>query len=485
MRKFLISAISLLTIGIVFVILLNIWEADNSSLWPQVSADQLSELNFSGGQNFSLKKIDNRWFVVEGNTQSLADKRRLDALLDNIKSTLPQLEATKNLGNNTANASVPATQNTLKNETGTFGPATAKPLQNNVHSDSIDDSANLDASILPTTLTLHNNDTWTISPQVYLEKENLVQSKVIKNGTTQIIYLDPALIRHLSRPARYYADMRLFSAKPERVLRISATSPAGDVWELAKLTEGTFSFIQPERFKDIEVPQAGMEFYLHAILSTQSPGYFFKSPPGELDSPFLTVKTLQSKKDFTTGSEQEEEILTISRLKNSSDFVGHSSYQQAYFIISAQKVEQLGRSLLSLRSRPILPNGVGQVQAAKLIVWNSKGEEQIREFSRSDSGWSEFDNSINLIGVDTIFWRLGTLQTEGRTGHNPPEDLNPVMRWEFFYNNDTPSLELTFLSSPQDSSKHWVQVGPEGPLYPVHYGAINEILGLLPAAQSN
>ncbi len=512
-RKYLISAISLVVIAVLLFFLVGPGGQHGSDMWPLTTLDKLSELEFSGGQNFSLKKENGRWFVLEQNTQSLADVKRLEGLLAEINIQQPQQLQVDNstqinselfpagLGSGNA-TNVPAQLSGLTQ--GQAQPQTAEqlPAQNastpNATPPSFGpdlttshqmtqengDSSMQDISILPTTLTLRGDNSWTIAPKVYEKDTGLVYSKIIKNTDNQVVYLDPAFIKKLSRPARYYADYRLFSARPDRVLRIEVVSPGSEVWELAKINEGTFTFLQPERFKGIEVPQAGMEFYLHAILSTQSPGNLIQHAPAELEKPFLQVKTIQEKTNFTTGSEQEEETLTISRIKNSGDYVGYSSYQQAYFMINAQKVEQLARSLLSLRSRPVLPNGVGQVQTAKLTVWNSKGEEQIREFSRNVSGWNEQHSDANLIGVDTVFWRLGTLQTEGRADKHIPADIIPVMKWEFSYNNDEPSLQVTFYSHPTESKEHWVRIAEDGPLYPVHTGAINEILGLLPAPQA-
>ena len=108
----------------------------------------------------------------------------------------------------------------------------------------------------------------------------------------------------------------------------------------------------------------------------------------------------------------------------------------------------------------------------------------MREFSRNISGWNEQHSNATLVGVDTVFWRLGTLQTEGKADKAVPEDIIPVMKWEFLYSNNEPPLQVTFYSRPKESKQHWVRIATDGPFYPVHTGAINEILGLLPAPQA-
>lgn len=506
MRKYLISFLCLIAIVGLLLVLLRPWASSFSSDWPDTTKESIVELEFSGGQNFSLSYQEGRWYVKEGVYQSLAGQKRVKLLLEQINQTIPFTElpeaasiAEQSL-NNYKQTGVESSSGVLdkglvvnsiveskdfakaqqqKNSTvQSFGPDLKKPES---LPGSKPDDLFYDESILPTSVTLRGDNTWTIEPQVFVHEAGLVSTRLIKNDSTQIVYLDPLFMRLLSRPPSYYADLNLFSARPERVLSIEIKSPGAEVWGLEKLTEGTFTFLQPERFKGIEVAQAGMEFYLHAVLSTQSPTPFFIDPPEDLEEPFLMLKTVQSMPNISTGTEKEEEYLAISRGKKSGDSVGYSSYQSAYFMISAEKVGQLGRSLLSLRSRPVLPNGIGSVQSARLTIWDSQGEEQVREFTRTDGGWSEFDSLANLIGVDTVFWRLSTLQTDGKRDEALPEDLSKIIRWQFEYAEDKPTLSLTFYANPKEAKHHWVRLNDEGSYFPVHFGVINEILSLLPA----
>jgi hypothetical protein len=105
----------------------------------------------------------------------------------------------------------------------------------------------------------------------------------------------------------------------------------------------------------------------------------------------------------------------------------------------------------------------------------------VREFNRTSGGWQEVDSAVNLVGVETVFWRLSTLQTEGKSDGKRPEDLVPLIRWEFEYADKSPVLSIEFYTSPKETQYHWVRLNDDGPYYPVHYGAVNEILGLLPA----
>lgn len=482
MRRYFISFMCLLVIAGLLILLLRPWSGGKSQDWPDIPEEEINLLEFSGGQNYSLEFQKGRWYVRDGVMQSLAAQRKVEYLLEQINQVKPKRELPGPPSDTEATGATEGgfqATNATAGQGGLFGPE----FSNNVLLPKPDEYIP-EVSILPTSVTLRGANAWTIAPQFYVEEAGLVSTRLIKNGNSKIVYLDPVFTRILSRPSRYYADLNLFSARPERVIRIELFSPGSEIWELAKLNEGTFTFIQPERFKGIEVAQAGMEFYLHVILSTQSPGPLFTEAPTDLAEPFLVVKVMQTIPNLKSGSGREEETLTISRRKSTGDYIGFSSYQGAYFIISAEKVEQLGRSLLSLRSRPVLPNGIGHVQKATLIIWDVHGKKQTREFFRSENGWSELDSTIRLIGVDTVFWRLGTLQTEGGSDGSLPTDITPIIRWQFEYGDGKKPLTLTFYASRMKKNYNWVRVNDEPAYYPVHFGSINEILTLLPAPPS-
>lgn len=488
MRRIIFSFLSLAVIAALLFILLRPFGADeNSGLWPHIDLAQVDEFNFSGAQNYSLKKTEGSWQLLEADTLSLVDARRLDNLVVAINAVHPLQEmppvqavnATKGQVDISADSAFLLPEDETEVEGLFFGP---DPAGDNFFSNASQASkGGKKLAQSPLILTVRGEETWTITLKTPEKAEGHLALEVSKNGEkAHTVYVEPFFSKILLRPSRYYAELRLFSGRPERVLGIEVDSAGNESWELAKLSEGTFSFVKPPRFKGVEVPQAGMEFYLHAILSTQSPGRLFKTLPVKLEEPFLSVKVMQDKSNIATGSKSEQEILTVSRAEGRSDFVGYSSYQGAYFLINAQRLEQLGRALLSLRSRPVLPSGIGQAHKSRLTLWNSKGEAQVREFSRSPAGWNEKDSSADLVGVETIFWRLGTLQTEGKAEHKPPSDLMPVMAWELFYNKEEP-LKLTFYASKSDPTTSWVRLGEEGAFYPVISRTITEIFSLLPA----
>lgn len=485
MRRIIFSFLSLAAIAVLLFILLRPFGADeNSALWPRIDLAQVDEFNFSGAQNYSLKKVDGSWQLLEADTLSLVDARRLDNLVVAINAVHPLQEtppaqtvnATQTDVDASADSAILLPEEDAETEGLFFGP---EPTGGNFFSNATQGENRLAQS--PLILTVRGKETWTITLKAPQKKDGRLALEVSKNGEkAHIVYVEPFFSKILLRPSRYYAELRLFSGRPERVLSIEVESAGNESWELAKLSEGTFSFVKPPRFKGVEVPQAGMEFYLHAILSTQSPGRLFKTLSAKLEEPFLSVRVVQDTSSIATGSKSEQEILTVSRAEGRSDFVGYSSYQGAYFLINAQRLEQLGRALLSLRSRPVLPSGIGQVHKSRLTLWNSKGEAQVREFARSPNGWSENNNNAALVGIETIFWRLGTLQTEGKAEHKPPSDLMPVMAWELFYSKEEP-LKLTFYVSKSDPTTSWVRLGQEGAFFPVLSRTITEIFSLLPA----
>ena len=145
-------------------------------------------------------------------------------------------------------------------------------------------------------------------------------------------------------------------------------------------------------------------------------------------------------------------------------------------------MQQLGNSLLSLRNHPILPQGIGQVDKVMLTTWSDTGEPRQYIFIRTNEEWRRSGTNDALVGMDALIWRLGTMQTDGKNGESAPKNPVRLMRWDFFKQNlSTPVLVLSFSNEQdKDGVKSWVQVGPEGPWFPLQSQAVAEILGHLP-----
>ena len=106
---------------------------------------------------------------------------------------------------------------------------------------------------------------------------------------------------------------------------------------------------------------------------------------------------------------------------------------------------------------------------------------------RENEEWRRNGSKDALVGMDALIWRLGTLQTDGENGNSAPQNPVRLMRWDFFrQNSSVPILVLSFSNEQdKDGIKSWVQVGADGPWFPLQSQVVSEILGHLPTPLEN
>lgn len=308
---------------------------------------------------------------------------------------------------------------------------------------------------------------------------------VKQDENAKAMLVDARLAKLLELPAAEYADLRLFDLKPERITRLSVNTPGMEEWDLSRVQDGVFRFLKPQRMQHVELAQVAIEFYLYAVTSMRSPE--FLQDKETLDDP-LPEKLLEVQ-IWSEGEEKPEQLVIYHQVDTAEfgPFVAYSSRQNGYLTVPAAKVQQLGNSLLSLRNHPVLPQGIGQVDRVMLTTWNDKGEPRQYVFIRENDEWRRSGTKESLVGMDALIWRLGTMQTDGKNGESAPKNPVRLMRWDFFrHNSNAPILVLSF-SNEQDKEgiKSWVQVGLEGPWFPLQGQVISEILGHLPTPLEN
>ena len=312
-----------------------------------------------------------------------------------------------------------------------------------------------------------------------------VRAVVQQDDDVKAMLVDARLVKLLEIPAEEYADLRLFDLKPERIVRLSVNTPGMEEWDLSRVQEGVFRFLKPQRMQHVELAQVAIEFYLYAVTSMRSPEFLqnqeaLKDP---LPEKLLEVQI------WSEGEDKPEQLVIYHQLETAEfgPFVAYSSRQNGYLTVPAAKVQQLGNSLLSLRNHPVLPQGIGQVDRVMLTTWNDKGEPRQYVFIRENDEWRRSGTKESLVGMDALIWRLGTMQTDGKNGESAPKNPVRLMRWDFFrHNSNAPILVLSFSNEQdKDGIKSWVQVGLDGPWFPLQSQVVSEILGHLPAPLEN
>ena len=315
--------------------------------------------------------------------------------------------------------------------------------------------------------------------------DDKVRVVVKQDDEVKAMLVDARLVKLLDIPVDEYADLRLFDLKPERITRLSVNTPGMEEWDLSRVQEGVFRFLKPQRMQHVELAQVAIEFYLYAVTSMRSPEFLQNQEA--LDDP-LPEKLLEVQ-IWSEGEEKPEQLVIYHQMDTAEfgPFVAYSSRQNGYLTVPAAKVQQLGNSLLSLRNHPVLPQGIGLVDRVMLTTWNDKGEPSQYVFIRENDEWRRNGTKESLVGMDALIWRLGTMQTDGKNGESAPKNPVRLMRWDFFRHNSTaPVLVLSFSNEQdKDGIKSWVQVGPDGPWFPLQSQVVSEILGHLPAPLEN
>ncbi len=315
--------------------------------------------------------------------------------------------------------------------------------------------------------------------------DSKVPVRVSKDGVESYVQVDARFLKLLEMPVTEYSDLRLFDLKPERINRLVINVHGVEAWDLARVQDGVFQFRQPQRLQHVELAQAAIEFYLYAVTSMHSPR--FLESKDSLDGPL--PEALLEVQIWSDDSPAPEELIIFHQLNapEFGPFVAYSSRQDGYLPVPPGKVQQLSNSLLSLRNHPILPQGIGLVDRVMLTTWNDKGQPRQYVFVRENDAWRRLGAEESLVGMDALIWRLGTMQTDGNNGNSSPQNPVRLMRWDFFSQGSTvPTLVLSFSNEQDmDGIKSWVQVGPDGPWFPLQSQVVTEILGHLPAPLEN
>ncbi len=299
------------------------------------------------------------------------------------------------------------------------------------------------------------------------------------------------------KPVNWYTDLRLFSIRQDNISRFEILWPLGETWSIERNRDGAFAFAKPERLLWAEVPQASTEYVLHSITTLQNAELFTNIKPMQLSSPYIGIRL------WAKGDDISQELL-IYRLKSEGEddepahndfsradfgwgeiFLAYSSRQNGFFIIPADRVAALGKSLSALRSRPLLQGVLKDVGAATLTVWDRSGRTRHFSFMRRGDSWYDAMENTPIVGMETLIWRLGAMQGESDFLENadalsdPARRALPLVRWEFATQNGPVVLE--FRTGNGSRPRYWVLIGDKEPWYAVSSTFVSEMLSHLPA----
>lgn len=328
------------------------------------------------------------------------------------------------------------------------------------------------------------------------EKKGMTTALVSYDGNAPVaLEVESRFGELLRKPVNWYTDLRLFSIRQDNVSRFEILWPSGELWNIERNRDGAFAFAKPERLLGSEVPQAATEYVLHSITTLQTAELFSNIKPVQLLSAYIAVRL------WTKGDDNPQELL-IYRLKGEDGneasphddfsradfgwgeiFLAFSSRQNGFFVIPADRVAALGKSLSSLRSRPLLQGVLKDVSAAELTVWDRSGGTRHSSFIRRGDSWYEAEETP-VVGMETLIWRLGAMQGESdlleSQGTNAAvHRVVPLVRWEFITKKGPVVLEFRTGNDP--TPRYWVSLGDTKTWYAVSSTFVAEMLSHLPA----
>lgn len=308
------------------------------------------------------------------------------------------------------------------------------------------------------------------------------------------LQVDAGFVRLLRKPARWYADTRLFSLAPDAVSRLEITWPSGEAWQVARGRDGAFALAQTDPPHSQELPQTAVEYLLHTALGMRSPEMFAAADTASLPDPLLRLRLWEKE-----GTPEELVVYRLpvasARRDAAADdftqagfsqgelFLGFSSWEGGCCILPSELLTLLGRSLSMLRAQPLLRGALKDISAARLSLWDRNGGRTDISFEKRGDVWREKGNETPVIGMETLFWRLNALQGERsiQSENDVPAATRPLASWTFATRQG--SVTLDFRVSP-DGRRYWVSSGG-GSWYRVPALFIHEMLGRLPAPNSN
>lgn len=414
--------------------------------WPAWDLSQVSSIRLSGSAaDLSFVLRDGEWFVAPGLTVSptatagedlyRADQTRLAALLSFISKSPPRrlLEAKD-----------------------------------------LDSPAFKDIAADPMTISISGPETWTLKLGRPV-RGNL--PAIAANGTVPVL-LDPDYMAMLNRRMDYYQDTHLVPLSGRGIKRVQISGPEGESWEITRTRSG-FSFVRPESMVAAGVDEAAMDYYLHTLSVMK---VFSLLPESSEEAIRQEVPLLdQNPYQITvTGSSDREYVIKLYRNgPDDATKIGYSSWQDAFFVLPAQRFDTLVVPAVSLQQRRILDFiDLSSITRQRISPRRDDRPEQDWFLRRTAEGWEDEKTGQVLSGFDLLLWRLGNIKYEDAPLHELPENMALVMDWELGRESGTPTV-LHFYAEP-GQAQCLVKVAGQTVYYQIPNRLLTDVEGYLP-----
>jgi hypothetical protein len=304
----------------------------------------------------------------------------------------------------------------------------------------------------------------------------------------ELFLLDRDFLDQFSRKAEFYFDMRLFSVKPEDIRSVRMVpgiegspgqdressrsgqegppSPGG--WEISR-TDAGYAFTWPKNLRDLDVSSQEVDFYIHSLASMTAT----KLEPGATDPEGIPLFTIQ----VTANGQSKKSEAKVFPSLHEGMYPGTSTWQSVPFVLGDKRVQQLDRSVFSLRDRSILSLDIGQVRRMRFT-----GKGRNLDVSKRDSVWTRTEGEGEVLGIDMLLWRLTELKFEAGPVAVVPDSASPVLVWEVLDADENTLARIAFYEDPDVSENRcWLKIESKEYYYLVSDKLLDDVLGQLPA----
>ncbi len=273
--------------------------------------------------------------------------------------------------------------------------------------------------------------------ELFLGKENPSGNGVyafLGKNPERLLLLDTNYLKQAKHGFDYFADLAIYDLKPEDIQKIAFSKRGKQVWEVSRNGTG-FGFNKPDRATGFSVSRRTMDNFLYQLTHLEGKSITGNLPHSNLFLQFR-VQTKKGKGNST---------LKVYRTQQGF-FALKSDGERWYFSLDQGQVEQLNKSVLSIRDRKVSSFPVSTVQEVDI-----SGKYGNFTFVKKGDKWEDKDTARPFPAIQTFLWRLADLRfKKGPVEENFSGEKDSEMEVELFAGSGEKLFKLALFSVKQD-----------------------------------
>jgi hypothetical protein len=232
-----------------------------------------------------------------------------------------------------------------------------------------------------------------------------------------------------------------------QVLKFRVLDGSGHGFEVKHPDKGQFSFSWPAELAGTAVSAGEASLFLQSATTAKAVSLKLEPLP-EAGEPFLTLELWAEDHDGPVRID----IHADPRRPGVS--LARSTWQPGYFELDLDRVRQLQITSFAISDRRVVEFPLDPIRRMRLI---RPGAQRAGSFAvvRGEAGWTDERDAREVLGVDTLLWRLKSLRSETEPGQpaapaplGAGPSVQPLLTWEFSDQDDLVLASVAFLADP-------------------------------------